>query len=232
MMKKIFFFILFATMFIFSGCSLMGLTDKDKLDIADGIGQVHAEGNIPDTWKSENGIDISVLHQGFGQRADGTYCMTASVIVGNDQYMPPTLMCNENGEWKKVAKLEQSSVLRKTEVSAPKAAKTQQPTAFIPKVAEAEVKIKPAIIPVRKTEVLPEVKPAVAQVSYGEAKQEKVAVDPVKEETPAVVKRAEAVRAVETSEKRSKPHTVSIVSKVRKPIYHPRRKSAVFVKIR
>lgn len=132
-MKKILFFILFA--FVLSGCSL-GLTAKDKLDIADGIGQVHEDGVIPDTWISENGIPIEIKQENFGKRADGNYCMTASVMVGNEQYMPPTPLCNIKGEWKKVAKTEP--------LSSPKQ------NVFVPKIVE----VKSIIVTVKKTEAL------------------------------------------------------------------------------
>ncbi len=106
MKKSNLFFILSILILVLSGCSVVGLTQKDKIDIEDGIKTVHSEGSIPDVWKSENGIDISVLHKDFGQRADGIYCMTASVKVGNEEYLPPTPLCNIDGKWLPVSKTE------------------------------------------------------------------------------------------------------------------------------
>ena len=149
-MKKIDFFALFAILFVLlSGCSVTGLTARDKMDIADGIKTVHEEGNLPDTWKSEHGLDISVFHRGFGKSAEGTYCMTASVMVGNEQYMPPTYLCNMNGEWKTAKKTEP----------------IQEPAISATKVVE----IKTEIIPVKKMEILPikseKITPVVAPVA-------------------------------------------------------------------
>jgi hypothetical protein len=148
MNKKIMFFILFAMVFVLSGCSI-GLTAKDKLDIADGIKTVHVQKNIPDVWKSENGMDIAISHEGFAKRADGNYCMTASVTVGGEQYMPPTYLCNLNGEWKPVAKITES---------------VQPSVVVIPK----KIEIKTAIVPIKKT--------ASARATAGKAKIRKQSV--------------------------------------------------------
>ena len=131
-MKKLSFFILLAMVFILSGCSV-GLTAKDKLDIADGIKTVHVEKNIPDVWKSEKGMDISISHEGFGKRADGNYCMTAGVTVGGEQYMPPTPLCNIGGEWKKVQNL-----------PPPATAVAEEKVTAVPVL---ETKIKPVVVP-------------------------------------------------------------------------------------
>ncbi|MFA6493797.1 MAG: hypothetical protein WCT49_01985 [Candidatus Paceibacterota bacterium] len=123
-MKKKIFFVLLAI--ILSGCSSTGgrrestdsfrpqtpleqlvdrgedhssLTAKDKNDIVSGIRKVHSNGNFPDVWKSEKGKEIAVLHQGFARAADGNYCMTASVTVSGKKFLPPTPLCNKNGEW-------------------------------------------------------------------------------------------------------------------------------------
>jgi hypothetical protein len=156
-MKKLSFFILLAIVFILSGCSI-GLTAKDKLDIADGIKTVHVEKNIPDVWKSEKGMDISISHEGFGKRADGNYCMTAGVTVGGEQYMPPTPLCNIGGEWKKVQNL-----------PPPATAVAEQKVIAVPVL---ETKTKPAVVHrvVKKVQHVSRVtKPASAK-GYGVAK--------------------------------------------------------------
>jgi len=157
-MRKSSFFIPLVFVFVLSGCSI-GLTAKDKLDIADGLKTVHVEKNIPDVWKSENGMDISISHKGFGKRADGNYCMTAGVTVGGEVYMPPTPLCNIGGEWKKVQNL-----------PSPAIAVVKEKMTAVPVL---ETKIKPVVIPrvVKKVQPVSRVaKPASAK-GYGVAKQ-------------------------------------------------------------
>jgi len=218
MKKKIIFIVLLAAMFIISGC---GLTEKDRLDIADGIGQVHTDGS-PDVWTSENGLPISISHERFEMRADGTYCMTASVKVGKEVYMPPTPMCKVHDEWTVVAKV---TTVQKPIVSAPKVTETK-PVVVVKKDSGAVQKVVAPVLPlatkiaeVKKTEALPAVKKVIAVIPVIKSKAE----------TPAVVQRAEVTRV---SVVKTKPQASSIViNKVpRSPAQHPR-KHAKFVEI-